>query len=347
LSPSSATPYLTVLMPAYNEEANLASNVPLLLAKLSALGIRYELLIVDDGSHDATPRLADELAASDAQVRVLHHVRNRGIGRALYTGFQGARGRYTIFIPADLAMDLDDLGKYLDAAQEADVVVGLRSDRRGTPVARRMVSLVNIALVRLLFGMPIRQFQYICMWPTCLLHEIAVEYPDSPFLQAEVLIKARDMGYRLAEVEVTYLPRTRGHPTGGRTRMVLKSAYDLFHFWLRWLFRRRSLNGRRDWRGVAFGEPVPGVAANRSAGRAPANHGCAGSRSPDAANEAVGRAPASHGRVGSRSPDAPNEAVGRAPASHGRAGSEPRDASNESRTRSPASRLAGSGPKGA
>ena len=262
MSPCNATPYLTVLMPAYNEEANLAANVPPLLAKLSALGIDFELLIVDDGSYDATPRLADELAASHVQVRALHHDRNRGIGRALYTGFQGARGRYTIFIPADLAMDLDDLSKYLDAVQEADVVVGLRSDRRGTPLARRMVSLVNIALVRLLFGMPIRQFQYICMWPTRLLHEIAIEYPDSPFLQAEVLIKARDMGYRLAEVEVIYLPRTRGRPTGGRTRMVIKSAYDLFHFWLRWLFRRRSTHGRRDWRVIAGSKPP--IASNES-----------------------------------------------------------------------------------
>jgi glycosyltransferase involved in cell wall biosynthesis len=254
---SDLAPTLTVLMPAYNEEANLAANVPLVLEKLSSMGVACELLIVDDGSRDGTPRLADELAdlsasrgemARGVPVRVLHHAENRGIGRALYTGFQGARGRYTVFIPADLAMDLNDLPKYTQAARDADVIVGLRSDRHGTPLVRRMVSLANIALVRLLFGMPVRQFQYICMWPTRLLHEIAIEYPDSPFLQAEVLIKARDMGYRLAEVEVTYVPRTRGRPTGGRARVVLKSAYDLFHFWLRWLFRKRSADGRRDWR---------------------------------------------------------------------------------------------------
>jgi hypothetical protein len=127
-------------------------------------------------------------------------------------------------------------------------VVGLRSDRRGTSPARRLVSWTNIALVRTLFCMPVHQFQYICLWPTRLLREISIDYPDSAFLQAEVLIKARDLGYHLTEVEIAYVPRTRGQANGARTSLVLKSARDMLHFWARWLFRRRSPDGRRDWR---------------------------------------------------------------------------------------------------
>jgi glycosyltransferase involved in cell wall biosynthesis len=261
------SPLLTVLMPAWNEEENLSANVPLLMAKLDELGVDYELLIVDDGSRDETPRLADTLAAGAPRVRAVHHAQNQGIGRALYTGFRHARGRLTIFIPADLALELDEIEKYLRAAgglpprtthvrpagdrggaDESRVVVGLRSDRRGTSLPRRLVSWANIALLRLLFWMPIHQFQYICLWPTRLLNEIAIDYPDSAFLQAEVLIKARDLGYSFAEVQVRYLPRTRGQASGARTRLVFKSAADMLHFWLRWLFRRRSPDGRRDWR---------------------------------------------------------------------------------------------------
>ena len=130
---------------------------------------------------------------------------------------------------------------------ESLVVVGLRSDRRGTSFARRLVSWANIALVRALFWMPVHQFQYICMVPTRLLQEISIDYPDSAFSQAEVLIKARDLGYRFAEVEITYVPRTRGQAKGARARLVCKSAADMLHFWVRWLFRRRSSDGRRDW----------------------------------------------------------------------------------------------------
>ena len=285
-------PTLTVLMPAYNEQANLAANVPLLMDKLSTLSVDFELLIVDDGSQDGTSRVAADLISRDesvsgtGRIRVLRHAQNAGIGRALYTGFQGARGTDTIFIPADLAMDLDDLGKYLDAAQEADVIVGLRSDRRGTSLARRLVSWTNIALVRVLFRMPVHQFQYICMWPTRFLKEIAIEYPDSAFLQAEVLIKARDMGYRLAEIEVTYVPRTRGHPTGARTRLVLKSASDLLRFWLRWLFRKRSTDGRRDWRAGQGQSPAirNDLPAHPSAG-----HGLARSDGDSAPGESTTR----------------------------------------------------------
>ena len=244
---SSYAPLLTVLMPAWNEEENLAANVPLLMHKLDELGVDYELLIVDDGSQDETPHLVDELAARMPRVRAVHHAQNQGIGRALYTGFEHARGRLTIFIPADLALELEDVEKYLDVAAESRVVVGLRSDRRGTSPARRLVSWANIALVRLLFCMPVHQFQYICLWPTQLLQGISIDYPDSAFLQAEVLIKARDLGYHFAEVEIAYLPRMRGQANGARTRLVLKSAYDMLHFWMRWLFRRRSSDGRRDW----------------------------------------------------------------------------------------------------
>jgi glycosyltransferase involved in cell wall biosynthesis len=258
-------------MPAWNEEENLPVHVPLLMHKLDQLAVDYELLIVDDGSRDATPRLADALAAQEPRVRVVHHAQNRGIGRALYTGFQNAHGRWTIFIPADLALELDEIDKYLHAASllppegtptppplcpprpdhgregTLRVIVGLRSDRRGTSLARRLVSWANIALVRLLFLMPVHQFQYICLWPTQLLKGISIDYPDSAFLQAEVLIKARDLGYCFLEVEIAYLPRARGQATGARTSLVLKSAYDMLHFWLRWVFRRRSPDGRRDW----------------------------------------------------------------------------------------------------
>ncbi len=251
--PPGRVPLLTVLMPAWNEEENLAVHVPLLMSKLDELAVDYELLIVDDGSQDQTPRLADELAAQFPRVRVVHHTENQGIGYALYTGFRHARGRLTIFIPADLALELDEIEKYLrpvqeqQGADESRVVVGLRSDRRGTSFARRLVSWANIALVRALFWMPVHQFQYICLWPTRLLNSISIDYPDSAFLQAEVLIKARDLGYRFTEIPIAYLPRTRGQASGARTSLVLKSALDMLHFWLRWLFRRRLPDGRRDW----------------------------------------------------------------------------------------------------
>ncbi len=240
-------PFLCIVMPAYNEAQNLAANAARLIDKLDELDIDFELLIVDDCSIDATPKLAQALSARDGRVRVLRHAQNCGIGQSLYTGFENARGQYTIFIPADLAMDLDDLPKYFEAARHADIVVGLRSDRRDSILPRKIVSLINIGLLRLLFQMPLHQFQYICMYRTDLLHQIELEYRHSAFLQAEALIKARDMGYTLTEVTIGYIPRTGGVARGARASSIAASVRDILHFWLRWLFKRRQ-NGRRDWR---------------------------------------------------------------------------------------------------
>jgi len=92
-------PLLTVLMPAYNEEAGLARSVNLLLAKLDDLGIQAEILIVDDGSRDRTGKIADELAVKCHRVRAFHHAANQGIGAGFVTGVAQARGEWLILIP--------------------------------------------------------------------------------------------------------------------------------------------------------------------------------------------------------------------------------------------------------
>jgi hypothetical protein len=153
-----------------------------------------------------------------------------------------AAGEAVMFIPADLAMDLDDLHKYFEAAAEADVVVGLRSDRRDYSAFRKLVSVVNIALIRVLFGMRLRQFNYIHLYRREVLEAMAVE-SRGVFLAAEILIKARDLGYRLAEVEVGYVPRRAGQASCGRPGVIAKAAWELGRFWLRWLWGR--LTGRR------------------------------------------------------------------------------------------------------
>jgi dolichol-phosphate mannosyltransferase len=187
-------PTLTVLVPAYNEEAGLGRSVELILAKLAELGVSAEVLIVDDGSRDRTPAIADELAACHSQVRAFHHPANRGIGGGFVTGAAQARGEWLILIPADLALDLDELRKYLDAARRADVVVGARSDRRDYSAFRLFVAWVNIRLIQLLFGMKLRQFNYISMYRTEVLRRIEIEYWRSAFFHAEKHHQGRAKG---------------------------------------------------------------------------------------------------------------------------------------------------------
>jgi glycosyltransferase involved in cell wall biosynthesis len=234
-----ATPELTVLMPAYNEAGALAASVSAVRAALDALGVVAEVLVVDDASVDGTGAVAEALAAADPGVRVVHHPANRGIGGGFVTGVAEAAGRWMILIPADLAMDLGELPKYLAAASAgADIVVGVRSDRRDYSPFRRLVSWLNIRSIQLLFGLDLRQFNYISLYRVAVLRALDITYWHSAFFFAEVLIKARDRGCRLVEVDVRYVPRASGRATGANRRLIADTGRDMLRYW--WL-RRHSV----------------------------------------------------------------------------------------------------------
>jgi glycosyltransferase involved in cell wall biosynthesis len=234
-------PWLTVLMPAFNEEAGLAAAAEEVLDALCDLRVSAELLVADDCSTDRTGEIAEVLAETHPEVRVVHHAANLGIGGGMRTGIANARGEWLILIPADLAMDLSELGKYFGAASDADVVVGVRSDRSDYSTFRMAVSQLNIALIRTLFRMPLRQYNYISMYRTELLKRMDVEYWRSAFFFAEILIKARDMGARLKEVDITYRPRASGRATGANPRLIARTGRDMAEFWSRSTFGRTSL----------------------------------------------------------------------------------------------------------
>jgi dolichol-phosphate mannosyltransferase len=229
-------PFVTIFTPAYNEAGNLPRCVDVVLSKMDELGLPAEMLIVDDGSVDGTGRLADELAAKQPLVRAIHHDRNQGIGGAFRTAVREARGEWIILIPADLALHPDELRRYFEASTDADIVVGLRSDRSDYTLLRRLVSWTNIQLIRLLFGMRLHQFQYISMYRLDVLRQIKLEYWHSAFFLAEVLIKARDQGRRLIEVEIRYAPRVSGKPTGAKLKLILLTVRDIMLFWIKRTF---------------------------------------------------------------------------------------------------------------
>ncbi len=232
------TPFLSVVIPAYNEQDNLPVTVNTLIQKLSACVPSFELLVVDDASRDRTGAIADELAACDARVRAFHHPHNRGIGGGFVTGARNACGEWFMLIPADLALDPDELVKYFDAARNADVVVGIRSDKSDYTPLRMFISWTNIRLIQVLFGMPQRQFQYISLYRTQLFREIKIEFGESAFFWAGVLIKARAGGYRMTEVEILYVPRQTGQATGANPRLVVRTVRDMFRYWFRGDWRR-------------------------------------------------------------------------------------------------------------
>lgn len=237
---NSGSPFLSVVVPAYNEEGTLPQTIPILTERLSACVPSFELIVVDDASRDRTRAIAEHFAANDSRIRAVHHSENQGIGAGFCTGLRHACGEWLILIPADLALDPTELPRYFDAAQKADVVVGLRSDKCDYSMFRLIVSWANIFLIHLLFGMQERQFQYISLYRTRTLREIEIEFSNSAFFLAEILIKAKARGYRLTQVEIHYLPRQAGRATGANWKLILHTVQDMFTFWQRGDWRKRT-----------------------------------------------------------------------------------------------------------
>ena len=237
-----ASPLLTVIIPAYNEAAQVAESIGRICDKLNSMSIGFEVIVVDDASSDATGEIVDALAAECSTVRVLHHTVNRGIGASFLSGVRIARGEFVILIPADLAVDLDELRRYLALTRTADIVVGVCGpNRTDYSVFRRVLSRANVFLIRTLYRMPQRQFNYINMYRASLLRRMNVEYAKSAFFFAEILIKATSLDARIVEVDVRYVPRQSGTATGSNLRFIALTGRDMLSFWTRHCFKR----GRR------------------------------------------------------------------------------------------------------
>ncbi len=246
---------LSYFFPAHNEEANLEGLVAEALATLPELAEAFEILIVDDGSRDRTPEIADRLAAEHPDVvRAVHHPVNLGYGAALRSGFRASRYELVAFTDGDRQFRVADLGRLLERMASADApeaVVGYRIRRADPPVRTLYARLYRLAN-RVWFGLPVRDVDCACkLFRRSALEGVRVE-SGGAFFSAELLIKLRATGARIAEVGVPHSPRTAGSPTGARPAVIWRAVKDFWSLRLRlWADRRRALH-----RGVLIVQPV-------------------------------------------------------------------------------------------
>jgi glycosyltransferase involved in cell wall biosynthesis len=241
-------PRLTFFFPAYNEEENIERTVELALAEIGPLvDGSLEVLAVDDGSSDRTPELADALAAADPRVRV-HHQPNRGYGGALKAGFANARGELICFSDGDLQFDLKEMSRLLerlaDAGRPVDAVIGYRIKRRD-PFHRLFIAKTYNAIVSVAFGLRVRDIDCAMKLFRREVFEGLRLDADGPFLSAELLIKLRARGVRMAQVGVNHYPRAAGTNTGASFGKILRTFRDLAVLrWALWTRRDEVLSGR-------------------------------------------------------------------------------------------------------
>jgi glycosyltransferase involved in cell wall biosynthesis len=219
---------LSAFLPAYDEEPNIGRTVPDLVAALDRLPLdRFEVIVVDDGSRDATAAVADGLAAADPRVRLVRHDRNRGYGAALRTGFASARYDWVFFTDADGQFDPAEVGLLLDHADRADAVLGYRRNR-ADHAGRRLNTWLWGRLVWLAVGVRARDVD--CAFKLIRRDVLAGIGPleaDGAVISAELLANLQRRGARLAEVAVTHRPRRAGQASGADPRVIARALREL------------------------------------------------------------------------------------------------------------------------
>jgi dolichol-phosphate mannosyltransferase len=239
-----------VIVPTYNERDNL----PPLMQRLMALSVPVEVLVVDDNSPDGTGQLADELCAKQPGVHVLHRKEKDGLGRAYCAGFGWALQRDYEFIfemDGDFSHNPDDIPAFLEAARDADLVVGSRYSNGirviNWPLKRLMLSMAAGKYVRAITGLPLSDptggFKCFRRRALMCLNLDGVRSNGYSF-QVELSHKIWMQGMRIAEVPIIFTDRFQGSSKMSR-KIVWEAFWMVWRLWLQAGLRRSPKKSNR------------------------------------------------------------------------------------------------------
>jgi glycosyltransferase involved in cell wall biosynthesis len=218
---------ISVFFPCYNEQDNVARTVEQALSVLEKLNADFEVIIVDDGSADATAQIADEISSRDSRVKVVHHPTNLGYGAALQSGFRAATKELVFYTDGDGQFDINEMPPLLPMIKQYDIVSCYRLNRQDSSI-RKINGWCWTKLVCLLFGMKIRDIDCAFkLYKREIFDNIKLSSAGA-LIDTEILARAIRKGYCVTQKGVHHYPRTAGAQTGANLRVILRAFKELF-----------------------------------------------------------------------------------------------------------------------
>jgi glycosyltransferase involved in cell wall biosynthesis len=256
-------PSISLVIPMFNEADNIDHAVGCAIDALARQEGSWEVIVVDDGSTDGSAEIVTRLAAREPRLRLVRHDVNRSLGAALRSGFAAATGDLVLYMDADLPFDPRDVGRAAHALEvtRADMIAGYRLDRTTEGFRRTVYSYLYNSLIGLLFGWPHRDINFSFKLVRREVLEALELRAEGSLIDAELVVKAKNLGFVIQQLGLDYFPRTRGRSTLSSPAVILRILRELVQLY------PEMRHPRRRERAAAPNGPDPG---GLPAGAAPA-----------------------------------------------------------------------------
>ena len=212
---------LSIIIPAYNESENIIDTLENITAALGPLALRHEILVIDDGSTDATADLVASNLHRFPSVRLLKNERNRGFGWSYRRGVDAATLDHVVMVHGDNAWGAETLREFFGHLGEADVIVGYTRDMwKSRTVLRTLISKAYTMLVNLMTRRRLRYYNGLQIHQAPVLKSLRIESSGYGF-QSEVLVKALVRTKTVVEVPMDLIEREKGESKAFRVKNVV------------------------------------------------------------------------------------------------------------------------------
>ncbi|GIK58549.1 MAG: glycosyltransferase family 2 protein [Chloroflexi bacterium] len=237
---SNTRPGITAFFPAYNDAGTIPSMVITVLLTLRELTDDYEVVVINDGSKDHTAQVLDELARIyPDEVRIVHHVKNRGYGGALRSGFANATKEWIFYTDGDAQYDPRELKLLANlVSDEVDLINGWKIERND-PLHRIIIGRIYQHMVKAAFGLKLKDVDCDFRLMRRAIFDKVELTQDSGVICVEMMKKIQDAGFRLTETPVHHFHRAYGKSQFFNYRRLARVARDLAKLWL-WLVWRKE-----------------------------------------------------------------------------------------------------------
>jgi len=257
---------VSVLCWAYNEQLLIEQFLIRLHELLDRYVEDFEIVVVDDGSADDTHAIIERLIPRYPGIRLLANGKNMNIAYSFKRAINAASKDYVFWQTIDWSYNIQCLRMFLELLKSCDIVSGIRRapvkvrsrivkpiagslkllgikelTKRSDTIPKAIVSILNYMLVRLLFNLPLSDYQNLGFYPAKLIKSITIE-ANSSFGTPELLLKSHWKGYSIVEVPISFVPRQAGEAKGTRLKALSASMQDIIKFWFKWI-----VQGKRDF----------------------------------------------------------------------------------------------------